>query len=362
MRALLLPLALSAAVALGDHPTSAQQLPREATGGAPCTTGLDCQLNGVCADSKCVCDAAFTGANCSALALLPATRGAGYGALGSDTSSWGGSFTQDGESWVGFVSEMGAAEGYKGCGLGTWAQNSRCVVARAPKADGSYVRERVLVDSWCHGATASRDPVSRRFIWLHMGDGKGQGKHQTKPWCVACPADNGTTPSQGPFPTGAPPPPQPPCMHEGVADSALALVSNSSAGPFLPALHIPNRAGAEAAFMANGTLWISLPATFHSSVKCTGCAPGQGGPGCVSRNGFFRVVRAETLAEGLAGKFENMPMTYELAGAKPRQGKLTPDSNSSICFNWCAPFPSAAGSAGLMHCAFAQGGHNALGG
>ena len=47
-------------------------LPRAgaADGGAACTSGLDCQLNGVCRQRVCVCDAAWGGANCSQLKLL----------------------------------------------------------------------------------------------------------------------------------------------------------------------------------------------------------------------------------------------------------------------------------------------------
>jgi hypothetical protein len=42
-------------------------------GGATCTTAATCQLNGLCIAGRCVCDAAWTGSNCSApLDLLPA--------------------------------------------------------------------------------------------------------------------------------------------------------------------------------------------------------------------------------------------------------------------------------------------------
>jgi hypothetical protein len=45
------------------------------------------------------------------------------------------------------------------------------------------------------------------------------------------------------------------------------------------------------------------------------------GPG---RNGFLKVYRAETLDDGLAGKWKQMPMTYELAGVvRPENGSHT---------------------------------------
>jgi hypothetical protein len=67
-------------------------------GGWPCLTPLDCQLNGLCTDGKCVCDSAWKGENCSVLNLLPAKPGQGYGLLGSPTSSWGGSVIHDPKS------------------------------------------------------------------------------------------------------------------------------------------------------------------------------------------------------------------------------------------------------------------------
>jgi hypothetical protein len=156
-----------------------------------------------------------------------------------------------------------------------------------------------------------------------MGDGAGQGKHQKAPGCIQCPAGNGTTPPQ---PGSLP---QPACSHEGVAVTAAALLSNSSRGPWTPAGRIPNRANAEAAFSRNGTLWISLPTGYHSNDPT--CTPT---PGAAPSNGFFSVVRAETLEDGLAGKWEALPMTYELAGAPEPAGKLTPEGNSTICFHW----------------------------
>jgi len=64
-------------------------------GGAPCETDLDCQLNGECTAGACVCDAAWRGANCSVLALLPAKLVNGYGHTASDVSSWGGQIARD---------------------------------------------------------------------------------------------------------------------------------------------------------------------------------------------------------------------------------------------------------------------------
>lgn len=42
------------------------------SGGAVCTTALDCFLNGDCVKGLCVCDAAWDGAACTVLATEPA--------------------------------------------------------------------------------------------------------------------------------------------------------------------------------------------------------------------------------------------------------------------------------------------------
>jgi hypothetical protein len=136
-------------------------------GGAHCRTSLSCQLNGLCVDNRCQCDAAFTGANCSVLHRRPARHGAGYSSLHSNFSSWGMSVTYDTNEgdYVGFASEMAL-----GCGLGAWGRNSRCVILRSASPDAPFKRQRVLIDSYCHQATAAQDPTSGRWLWFHLGD------------------------------------------------------------------------------------------------------------------------------------------------------------------------------------------------
>ena len=116
------------------------------SGGAQCTSEMDCQLNGICTSSgACACDAAWTGANCSKLVsipppcarrwnayhstscaysavlcmsltssyvhvpyvstvqnLHPAKSGGGFGHLGSNESSWGAGVIHDAQSgkWI----------------------------------------------------------------------------------------------------------------------------------------------------------------------------------------------------------------------------------------------------------------------
>ena len=83
-------------------------------GGGPCSSDLDCQLNGECTAGACVCDAAWTGANCSVLALLPARWGTGYGSMNSSVSSWGGGVSRDPGSGKYYLF---AAEMNLNCGL-----------------------------------------------------------------------------------------------------------------------------------------------------------------------------------------------------------------------------------------------------
>ena len=66
----MLPHALVLAVA-----TAPIGLPK---GGGACSSAVSCGLNGACAAGHCACAAAWTGAHCGALHLLPAPVQAAY--------------------------------------------------------------------------------------------------------------------------------------------------------------------------------------------------------------------------------------------------------------------------------------------
>ena len=87
----------------------------------PCRTDDDCSLNGACdADAgACACRAAWTGARCEQLNLLPATRGAGYRGVddGRNTTSWGGAVLPGPDG----LYHTWAAEMTEHCGIGAWA-------------------------------------------------------------------------------------------------------------------------------------------------------------------------------------------------------------------------------------------------
>lgn len=103
----------------------------------PCVPDLVRQHQGVCSAGTCACDPAWKGSNCSVLNILPAKLQNGFGHLGSNRSSWGAGVIQDPASkkWIMQVDEMNM-----GCGLGTWGQNSHCILAESDTPNGPYRR------------------------------------------------------------------------------------------------------------------------------------------------------------------------------------------------------------------------------
>ena len=95
-----------------------------------CMDAADCSLNGACVDEKCVCNAAWKGAQCDVLAFTAAPRRAGYNRRGSrssnNISSWGGGalFSEVDRKWHMWVAEM-----TEHCGLNAWQSNGRIVHA-----------------------------------------------------------------------------------------------------------------------------------------------------------------------------------------------------------------------------------------
>ena len=102
-----------------------------------CTTDDDCSLNGVC-DPKhrvCACSRAWSGARCSELQLQPANLKDGLWASsnGRPISSWGGSVVPFGSHWYMFSSLM-----TQHCGINSWTENSKIVLATSPSAGAAY--------------------------------------------------------------------------------------------------------------------------------------------------------------------------------------------------------------------------------
>eukprot|EP00035_Acanthoeca_spectabilis_P000400 m.73039 g.73039 ORF g.73039 m.73039 type:complete len:418 (+) comp10188_c0_seq1:1-1254(+) len=263
-----------------------------------CTGDGDCSLNGVCTGGVCVCDAAWTGPNCSSLNFLPANKSQGFNHVGSSWSSWGGSAVQDPKTgrWYLGVDEMS-----EHCGLGTWHTNSHCIIASSTtdSPGGPYVREMVVVDPWCHGSSLAVEPLSGRWIFGHMGSG-------ATTTCSQC--------SAGVTPEGAH---QGPCPHNTTASSMpSALIASSPLGPWTPAPNLINGANCEPFFLPNGTLFYACPWGGKTDA-----------PNCNGQSAFLTLSRAESLDDALKGvwTYKDVPPTLQLAGGSPDQ---------PICVNW----------------------------
>ena len=247
------------------------------------------------------CSAAWTGANCSLLNLLPATAGEGLGSRSSSWSFWGNKAIKDPVSGKYF---MAADEMANHCGLGSFGSNSRSIMAQSDNATGPYTRVQVVVDSFSHGTWMERDPSSGRWILGHMGS--GAAIHRS---CKSC--ATGVTP---PGAKGAP------CPQESAVPAAAqagALVADSPLGPWRSAgPHLINGANCEPFFMRNGTLFFVCP--WGGTVKDSHCN---------NQNAGLTLHRAETLDAALAGNYTELTQngpTYLLGGT----------NQSKPCQNW----------------------------
>jgi hypothetical protein len=275
------------------------------TGGAACTRDTDCQLNGGCQLNRCVCDPAWTGANCSTLSLNKASMANGYGHLGSNTSSWGAGVLHDPSGkWVMFASEMNM-----GCGLGTWGTNSRCILAEASTPAGPFTFVRTVVDSWCHGATPARDPATGKWLFNHMGAGVPKGGHGKPRLCKVC--HGGTTPRGAAYGN---------CSRgeAGTVDTGFALTSDVPTGPYTPQPKMKNGANCEPFFLPNGTLFMACPSGGKTTAK-----------NCNGNNAFLTMFRAASITDAIAGRYDAMPVRTRLAGTNDSY-----ESTAAICFNW----------------------------
>ena len=115
-----------------------------------CSTDMQCELNGQCADGKCHCHPGWAGQFCERLDLQPAKPANGY--RRANYSSWGGSllFDEKRGKWLMFVAEMAAH-----CGLNSWFKNSRIVRAVSASGDpeGPYSPEAVVKSNFAHEPT-----------------------------------------------------------------------------------------------------------------------------------------------------------------------------------------------------------------
>jgi hypothetical protein len=302
-----------------------------------CEDELDCQLNGVCDNGQCVCDAAWSGnANCSTLALLPAKVKNGYGFPGSPVSSWGAGVQQDPatKKWIMAVSDYALS-----CGQGAFPPNQQCGLAVADSPDGPFVKNRTMIDPYCEGSSIARDPLSGRWLYLHGGHGVAGGHSAAHParsdLCWNCSGAGGVTPKrvQSAFNTqnNATPLvscPRTPGTFDANASSTadgpeVALVSTTTdpLGPWELVPAVACGSNNEPWFTPNGTLYVIAPGGQHltpsASARCNG------------NNALGRVARAESLEAAIAGRWQQQPPQYVLAGTNQSFS-----SECDLCFNW----------------------------
>ena len=131
-----------------------------------CTSDLGCQLNGKCVEGVCHCSDAWTGTNCSTLALLPTPKEAGLN-LPND-STWGGNVLKGKDGKY----HLYAAYMEKGCGLTGWVHDSKIVHAVSDTKTGQYQLADTAIPAWSHNPAPIMAPDGT-FVLYHIGQGIG---------------------------------------------------------------------------------------------------------------------------------------------------------------------------------------------
>eukprot|EP00040_Diaphanoeca_grandis_P004362 m.28339 g.28339 ORF g.28339 m.28339 type:complete len:412 (-) comp15902_c0_seq1:204-1439(-) len=152
-----------------------------------CTMDNDCQLNGVCQASSCVCDQGWTGANCGKLDLDGPAQ---YAYHPDDATTWGGGPPVKDPTtgkWILFVTEIADH-----CGLSEWQRMSTVVRASASSPEGPYTREALVIPPQAHNPYYVQDPITKTHLIFHIGGGDNPESSDNPFWhnCT-----NGTTPN-----------------------------------------------------------------------------------------------------------------------------------------------------------------------
>jgi len=143
-----------------------------------CTSGVDCQLNGVCDKTQCHCDQGWSGPWCEKLDLVPAKINSGF--RQETVSTWGGNIIKEGDTYHGFFSEMGGH-----CGLTSWAKNSRVVRATSNSPGGRFEKQQVALPIWAHNPQITK--ANDTFLLFHIGSAAGVPE-------TSCSEGTGTSP------------------------------------------------------------------------------------------------------------------------------------------------------------------------
>jgi len=130
-----------------------------------CIGRADCNFNGVCVNSTCVCLAQWKGVGCDELVLLPSPKHLGY--RGTDAkgrvTSWGGSVVLGDDGFF----HMYASEIVDGCGMNVWLANSRVIHARSldPTRE-AFERVSEVSGVFSHEPIAARAPTGEYVIYF----------------------------------------------------------------------------------------------------------------------------------------------------------------------------------------------------
>jgi hypothetical protein len=194
----------------------------------PCTSELDCSLNGQCTASPqqqqqqqrgdgntaagggataaaCACHAGWRGLRCGELDLLPVARGSGFNS--SQTSSWGaaiiGTTTITG---AGTTERAAAARGQQvpsaaaaaqqyysftcewshRCGVNAWFTNSQVSLAVSSTPTGPFTRSKLLWPAFATNPTIVRAPQTGEYV-LMMGMATANGSARVPDYqCTNC--------------------------------------------------------------------------------------------------------------------------------------------------------------------------------
>ncbi len=135
----------------------------------PCSSSLDCSLNGKCQDGMCECNKGWKGHRCEALNLLPVDADVlGFNPTldGSNMSSWGGSVQQINSTW-----HMWAVLLTNHCGISSYLLNSAVVHAVSTGSPtGPYVQKETVLPPFAHEPDVVRAPNGDLVLITVAGD------------------------------------------------------------------------------------------------------------------------------------------------------------------------------------------------
>ena len=155
-------------------------------GGGQCNTDAQCHLCGTCTDSRCLCDAPWTGSHCAQLDLLPARAGSGYPSIppttqlpSNTTFTWGGAVVSGEDGlYHGFFTEY-----LDHCPMtyGTWSTQTQIRHATAKAADGPWVPQDIAVPDAAGNPVVSRAPDGTWLLYFTNHRWNGSTRNCTGP-------------------------------------------------------------------------------------------------------------------------------------------------------------------------------------